>query len=347
MSVIDAMYEAQKLAFGPVYFQVAVCLRELGILSCISQHRSGISAADIADSCAVSDYGVSVLLEAAQSAGIVECAEQKYTLTTLGILLKSDPLTNVNINFIQHVCYDSLKYLQASIVNGRAEGLKVFGDWQTIYPALSQLPEKARKHWFEFDHYYSDHAFQDALKIIFAREPRYIFDIGGNTGRWATECCRYNSDVQVKILDLPGQLNMARDQMTKAGYANRVDFHQIDLLDPFQKIPQGADAIWMSQLLDCFAREDIVRILQNVCQAAGKHTFIYILEPFIDNQRFEAARYSLTATSIYFTAIANGNSKMYSRQEMLAMAAEAGLDLVQQHELIGDSYHTVLELCRR
>ncbi len=49
----------------------------------------------------------------------------------------------------------------------------------------------------------------------------------------------------------------------------RIDFHAINLLDTTQKIPQGADVIWMSQFLDCFSKEQIVAILENACQAAS------------------------------------------------------------------------------
>ncbi|HNH66459.1 MAG TPA: SAM-dependent methyltransferase, partial [Bacteroidia bacterium] len=63
----------------------------------------------------------------------------------------------------------------------------------------------------------------------------------------------------------------------------------------------------------------------------------------IDNQKFEAAAYCLTATSLYFTALANGNSKMYSVKAMTGLVERAGLEVVETFPLIGESFHTILK----
>ena len=65
LSAIDAKYEAQKIAFGPMYFQAVVALRELGILQFISNNRKGVSIETIIEKTEVSEYGVTLLLEAA------------------------------------------------------------------------------------------------------------------------------------------------------------------------------------------------------------------------------------------------------------------------------------------
>ncbi len=347
MSIIEAKYEAQKLAFAPVFFQVVLCLRDMGILALIAKHRTGIKPADISNRLSISQYGVDVLLEAAACARIVEYADGgEVKLTKLGYILKSDKMTNINFDFINDVCYDGFKYLRESIETGNPEGLKVFGNWNTIYEGLSQLPEKAKKSWFDFDHYYSDISFSEALEIVFSEKPAYIFDVGGNTGKWAFQCCNFDPAVRVKILDLPGQLEIARQQVTSKNLQDRIDFHQINVLDEFQKIPQGADAIWMSQFLDCFSPEEIVKILKNAHQAMSRDAFVYILEPFIDNQEFEAASYCLTATSLYFTTMANGNSKMYRFDAMKELVEKSGLEVVESFKLGGESYHTILK-CRK
>src|SRR5690606_11198017 len=108
----------------------------------------------------------------------------------------------------------------------------------------------------------------------------------------------------------------------------------------------GADAIWMSQFLDCFSKTEILQILKNAHQAAGDGTWLYIMEPFFDNQRYDAAKYSLVATSLYFTIMANGNSKMYSVDIMKELVNEAGFEVAEIFPLIGDSYHTILK-CRK
>ena len=72
LSAVDAKYEAQKIAFGPMYFQAVVALRELGILQFISNNRKGVSVETIIEKTGVSEYGVTLLLEAAEIIGVVE-----------------------------------------------------------------------------------------------------------------------------------------------------------------------------------------------------------------------------------------------------------------------------------
>ncbi len=345
LSFLEAKYEAQKLAFGPIYFQAIVALKELGILPLIGRHRKGITIGEVAEQLSLSRYGVEVLLEAGLSAGAVKyLADGRVVLTKMGVILNSDEMTRVNINFVNDVCYEGVKSLIDCIKNGKPEGLKVFGNWKTVYEGLPQLPEKTKKSWFEFDHYYSDDAFPYALEIVFRDKPAYIFDVGGNTGKWALACCDYDADVRVKLLDLPGQLAVARQNVIERGLLNRIEFYPIDLLDGSQKIPTGAEVIWMSQFLDCFSSAQIVAILKNAHQAADENTRLYIMEPFYDNQDYPAAQYALTATSLYFTTIANGNSKMYSMNSMIKLAEQAGFELEESFPLIGHSYHTILKL---
>ncbi|NJN27000.1 MAG: methyltransferase domain-containing protein [Cyclobacteriaceae bacterium] len=345
LSILEAKFEAQKLAFGPIYFQAVISMKELGILPLIGKHRMGIDVEHIASTLGINPYGVGVLVEAALNAGVLELIEDnKYKLTKVGVMLNSDELTRVNLNFVNDVCYDAAKYTTDSIRKSKPEGLKVFGPWATVYEGLSQLPDKIKKSWFEFDHYYSDDAFKSALEIVFEENPKTLFDIGGNTGKWSIACCKYNQAVQVKILDLPGQIAVAKKNVEDEGLIGRVDFHEINLLDTGQKIPAGADAVWMSQFLDCFSESEITNILKNVHQAVTPEASVYILETFIDNQKYPAAAYSLTATSLYFTTVANGNSKMYSEAKMLELARNAGFELEVSYPLIGHSYHTVLKL---
>jgi hypothetical protein len=346
LSAIEAKYEAQKIAFGPMFFQSVVALRDLGILEFINKHRKGVSIDTIVEQVDVSEYGINLLIEAAQVTGVVEVEDKVVKITKIGFFLLKDEMTRINVNFMNDVCYMGAKAMKDSIVKGKPEGLKVLGEWPTIYEGLSVLPEPAKKSWFDFDHYYSDGAFPAALKIVFRTNPKLIFDVGGNTGKWSFACCSHNPDVKIKILDLPVQLKVARQNATEKGLLDRIDFHAIDLLNTEQRIPQGADVIWMSQFLDCFSKEEIVQILQNAWQAASENTTLYILEPFFDNQAYPAAEYSLVATSLYFTIMANGNSKMYSIDVMKELVAQSGFEVVNTYPLIGDSYHSILE-CRK
>lgn len=346
MKALDALHEAHKIAFSPFVFETAYTMLELGILEAIFDAKQGITIEDLAKKTNVSEYGVRVLCEMAESSEIIEQKTPgNYVTTKVGYFLLRDEMTRVNLYFTHDVCYNGLFYLKESIQNGKAEGLKVFGDWKTIYEGLSSLPEHVKKSWFDFDHFYSDNSFDDALKIIFKDSPKQIFDIGGNTGKWSIASTKYNPDVRVKMFDLPGQIKVAQGNINKIDeIKDRVEFQTIDLLDPTSEIPAGADVYWMSQFLDCFSEEEIEQILLKIKKNMSPSSKIYIMETFIDDQRFPAATHSLVATSLYFTALANGNSKMYTSSAMKYIVKNAGFECVKEHHLHEDSFHTILEI---
>lgn len=345
MKALNSLYEAQKIAFSPFVFQTVYTMSSLGIMDELYEERDGLTIGEIAKRKNISEYGVRVLVEMAKAADILELNDEKYTLSKIGYFLTRDEMTKVNMMFTQDICYKGLYYLKDSILNGKPEGLKEIGPWKTIYEGLSILPEDLKKSWFEFDHHYSDNSFGEALKIIFQHQPKHIYDIGGNTGKWAIASTQHDPNVRVSIFDLGVQLKVAKANIDAIPeIRDRVDYNERDMLDPDSEIPAGADVYWMSQFLDCFSEQEIEAILLKIKRNMKPDATIFIMETFIDDQRFPAAEFSLIATSLYFTAIANGNSKMYSSSAMKYIVEKAGFETVNEHRLHLDRFHTILEI---
>jgi ubiquinone/menaquinone biosynthesis C-methylase UbiE len=344
ISALEALERAQWIAFAPFVFQAARVLRDRGILLAIEQSREGLTLEEVAERVKLPIYGTRVVLEAGLGIGLVEEVDGRYRITKTGVYVQHDPMTRANFDFTRDVNYHGLAALDASVASGKPEGLKVFGEWSTVYEGLAHLPESVRKSWFGFDHYYSDGAFGAALPQVFKDKPRRLLDIGGNTGKWAIACMRHDPDVEVTLMDLPGQLRNAEQNLGEAGLLERARFLEANLLDEATTIPGGFDAIWMSQFLDCFSEAEIVSILRRCAAAAGPNCKIYILEAFWDRQRFAAASFCLQMTSLYFTAIANGTSQMYRSTTFLACVRAAGLEVEREVDDLGVS-HTLL-ICR-
>jgi hypothetical protein len=352
---IDAKFEAQKISFSPLTFQAARALLEFGILRQVSDAGDkGLCREEIAARAGISVYGAGALAEIALGMGLLklrppaDSGEERFTLGKTGWFLLEDAMTQVNFNFVNDICYRGAAELAESVRRGKPCGLSVFGDkWETIYQALSSLPEKAKKSWFDFDHFYSDIAFPEALPIVFANPPRRLFDIGGNTAKWAIACCKYSSDVNVSIIDLPGQTAVAEKNAAAAGFADRISALVCDALDRESPFPEGANAVWMSQFLDCFSLEQVTAILEKIRRAAGAETDIWVLEPLWDMQRFAASAYSLQATSLYFTCMANGTSKMYRFGELCAAIERAGFELKTAHHDLGSNSYSLLRFRKK
>lgn len=342
-SALQAKFDAQKIAFGPMMFQAALSLRNLGILEYVRKNRrNGSLIDDIAKELNLSVYGVKVLLEAGLSMELVYVRDDRFFITKTGTTILMDELTKVNMDFMQDINYLGFFHLEDSIKNGKPEGLKALGNWDTIYEGLSQLPEPAKSSWFNFDHYYSDYAFPEILPIVFANHPKKLMDIGGNTGRFSIQCAKHDPNVHVTILDHEGQLNMAFENIANEGLSDRIDGVPMNLLDHSKPYPKGADVIWMSQFLDCFSKADIVELLKRAKTAINPGGNIFILETIWDDQRFPASTFCLHATSLYFTCLANGNSQMYNTDDMLELIEQAGLTLEEKISDIGLS-HTLFK----
>lgn len=342
-TALEAQRLAHEIAFAPMVFQVSRLMVKLGILKMLGENRNGLTQSEIAERTKLSEYAVQVLLEASLSIGTVLFNEEKYKLSKAGWFLQNDKLVQANLNFNHDVNYLGLFDLEASLINGKPEGLKVFGSWPTIYEGLSQLPENVQKSWFGFDHFYSDNSFAEALKIVFDQhQTRTLLDVGGNTGRWALQCVAHNQEVTVTIMDLPQQLEMMCEQTKGQPGADRIKGHGANLLDPTVPFPSRFDAIWMSQFLDCFSESEVTSILTRAAVSMDSATTLYIMETFWDRQRFETAAYCLTLTSLYFTAMANGNSKMYHSDDMERCINAAGLTVTARHDGLGLG-HSIFE----
>ena len=336
MTAVEAQRLAQEIAFGPIVFQVSRLMLKFGIFQLLADRREGLTQEEISKACGLSSYAVQVLLEASLTIGTVLLCEGHYQLAKAGWFL--------NMDFNHDVNYLGMFHLEEALTEGRPEGLKVFGEWSTIYEGLSSLPTQVQKSWFGFDHYYSDRSFDEALSIVFARHPKTLLDVGGNTGRWATRCVSYSPTVEVTIMDLPQQLEMMRQQTKELPEAARIHGHGANLLDPAVPFPTGFDAIWMSQFLDCFSEEEVTSILTRAARSMNKEGRLYIMETFWNRQKFDTAAYCLTQISLYFTAMANGNSKMYHSDDMKRCIEAAGLEIEEIHDHLGMG-HSIVQ-CR-
>jgi len=126
---LEAKYEAQKIAFGPIVFQAAKCLRDLGILELIESSRDqGMTEEEVATKLGLSHYGARVLMEAGLGMGLLCVNDEKYTTTKTSYFLLRDKMTIANMDFVHDICYKGMFNLKASILNGKPEGLKVFGE---------------------------------------------------------------------------------------------------------------------------------------------------------------------------------------------------------------------------
>jgi hypothetical protein len=342
---LEALFDAQRIAFAPIAFQVARVLREAGVLAALDAAAPRpVDADTLAEQVGLSRYGVTVLLECGLGAGLVSLGDDdRWALTKTGWLVEHDPMTRANMDFVHEVCWKPMFLLEQAIREGRPSGLGElpggFGASDTVYDALAHLPAKTREAWLRFDHFYSDGAFERALDVVLATAPRRLCDLGANTGRFAQACLRRADDEMTMFLaDLPGQLAMAEEALREAGLLARATMHPLDVRTREARLPTDVDAVWMSQFLVCFSIEEIEDIFRKTRDALAPGGSVWVLDTFWDRQRHDIAAYCLVHSSPYFTAVANGNSRMYRAGEIEGAARRAGLVLEGATDGLGLSH---------
>lgn len=352
ISAYDAQRMAEFIAWGPALFQSQRIMLEWGIFDMLCESDKGMTRGEVVERTGRSDYAIKCLLEASLCIGsvYVDAETDRFRLGKIGWFLLSDEATRANIAFNHDVNYEGWFHLEESLAEGKPVGLKHFGSWPTIYEGLSSLPPKVQESWFGFDHFYSDHSFPEALRIVFDEcGARTLYDVGGNTGKWALQCVAHNKEARVTILDLPQQIAMMQENIRGREGAERISGYGINLLDESQAFPESGerlDAIWMSQFLDCFSMDEMTSILRRAAGAMQSDTRIFIMETLWDRQKFDTAAFCLTMTSLYFTALANGNSKMYNTEDMETVIAAAGLEIEKIYDHLGQG-HSILVVKRR
>ncbi len=340
-SRIEALSEAQKLAFAPMSFQALASMIDLGILKFLD--KNSVTLQDIINGLNLDEYTVKTLLQIAEVISIAEEIEGKYTLLPKGEAFLYDEMTIANFNFVRNICYLGASELTNSFIRKTPEGLKKFisDKESTIYPIIPNLAEPMKSSWYDFDNLYSDNCFDKVFEIISSKYKR-IFDIGGNTGKFEKICLK-NSGIEITMLDLAENISARINDPE----LNGCDFYPVNVLDKNIVYPKMENAaILMSQFLDCFSKEQILKILTDLKNNIDKESSIFILEPFTNNQNFEAAKFSLVHISLYFTCMANGVSKMYEQGEIIDLIKKAGLELIKVHNNIGPFDYTLLE-CRK
>ncbi|MEO8846742.1 MAG: class I SAM-dependent methyltransferase [Kofleriaceae bacterium] len=339
--VPKAYRQVHTLAFAPLFFQAAMAARNMGVLAAVRAAKSdGITPSEVAARANVTLYAARVLLEGCLALQLVQLAEGSYSLTDAGYLWLTDEMTNVNANFVQDICYAGAAHFEDSLRTGTPAGLKVFGEWPTIYEGLTQLPAHVQNSWFAFDHFYSDSAFPLVFPRVFAPAPKRLLDVGGNTGKWAIHCLTTDPNVEVTVLDHPGQLAQLQRNAVEAGVASRLRTVPLNLLDHTKAFPTGFDVVWMSQFLDCFGEADILELLERGKAALGPNGRLCVMESFWDRQPNDVGELCVQGTSLYFTCMANGTSRMYHSQDFIELIAAAGLGLVTDEEI--GTMHTLM-----
>ncbi|MCQ2324835.1 MAG: class I SAM-dependent methyltransferase [Paludibacteraceae bacterium] len=346
MTAREAQERALLYSWAPAVFEASRLLIDWGILAAIDKSEKGLTVEEIGALTGHKPLAISSLVEAGLTCSIlfIDASTDRYRLTKLGWFLLNDEMTHVNFDFNHSVNYRSFYLLDKALEAEEPKGLQTISEAQTIYEALPKLDEHTRQAWLNYDHFYSDRSFEQALPFVLASHPKTLLDVGGNTGEMALQLVSKDPDIHVTVCDLPEMITMMKEAIAGQPGAERISGLSANLLDETQRFTSTYDAIWMSQFIMCFPETEIDAILRRVTQAMHKDSRLYLMEVLWNRQSYPAAAFCQTMNSLYFIATASGNNKMLVSDCLLAHLSKAGLELVSTHDQMGPGGHTLMIL---
>lgn len=94
---------------------------------------------------------------------------------------------------------------------------------------------------------------------------RHLLDLGGGPATYAITFAQANPELQATVFDLPGPIEIARDNIAKQGLSSRIDTLAGNFLQ--DDIGSGYDYIWISQILHSHDEEQCRLIIKKAVAA--------------------------------------------------------------------------------
>ncbi|NQU42641.1 methyltransferase [bacterium] len=148
---------------------------------------------------------------------------------------------------------------------------------------------------------------------------RRMIDVGGGPGSAAIAFARHNPDLRATVFDLPGPLEIAREEIEEAGLADRIDTRPGDYFK--NELGEGFDLAYLSNIIHSMSPDDTRNLLAKIHRALVPGGTIVIKDFFLDENR-TSPRFGA-----YFSVnmlVGTEKGKSYTQGETRDLLEEAG-----------------------
>lgn len=152
-----------------------------------------------------------------------------------------------------------------------------------------------------------------------------LLDLCGGPGSYAVYFCRSNPGLRATVFDLPSTEPVAAGVIERNGMRERIDFWGGDVMrDP---LPEGCDAVWISQVLHAFGPRDAAAIVKKALCAAAPGALILIQEFIVDDDRNGPEFAALFGLNML---VGTEGGRSYTGKELTDMLVGAGATAVRR-----------------
>ena len=147
-----------------------------------------------------------------------------------------------------------------------------------------------------------------------------LLDLGGGPATYAIAFAQANQGLTATVLDLPGPIEIARENIRRHGLADRITTLKGNFLK--DDIGSGYDFIWVSHILHSHTEEQSRLIVKKCVAALNPGGQAVIQDFFLEDDGISPAEAALF--SVHMLAVTPGG-RAYTHREVAAMMVEAGL----------------------
>lgn len=156
---------------------------------------------------------------------------------------------------------------------------------------------------------------------------RCLLDVGGGPGTWTVAWLESEPGARAILFDLPHVIPMARERITEAGLADRVQFVEGDFYA--DRLPSGGDLAWVSAIIHQNSRDENRTLFRRIAEALDPRGTIYVRDIVMDVSRTTPVDGALFAVNM-LVATPGGDAYTFAEiQEDLTAAGFADVQLVR------------------
>ena len=159
----------------------------------------------------------------------------------------------------------------------------------------------------------------DVAEKIDLSAARRLLDLGGGPGTSSLTFARFNPDLHCVVFDLPGPLEIAREQITAAGLEDRVTTRSGDFL--VDDLGTGYDTVYISSIIHMLGPDRTLQLLRRARAVLEPGGRLLLKDMFLEDSRTEPV-----AAAIFSVNMLAGTQagKSYTRTEVLRLLESAG-----------------------
>ena len=293
---------------------------ELDIFSLLMKHP--MSAQEIADKIQVTLRGITILLNALVSMGLLEKKDEKYYCPTeVATLLSKDSSTSIMPAVMLAVgewkrWSDLTEIIRCGLQKTR---LSVFDsserEQETFIRAMHAI------------------AYRLAPGIVAAIKPvtaKKLLDIGGASGSYTQAFLEAYPDMKATLFDLPSVIKIAQTRLDDTDLIDRITFVAGDFYK--DELPTGHDLALLSAIIHQNSPEQNVELYRKIYRALQPGGRIVIRDHVMSSDHTQPASGALFAVNML---VGTREGRTYSFEEIKASLESAGfakINLIQPDE---------------